>query len=250
MLNEPTIEKLKALGLDAMAAAWLEQQQRPDVAGLAFDERLGLLVDSEYTQRENKRMDRRLKEAKLRLGQACIEDIDYPARRELDRAVVRQLATCRWIDEHLNVLVTGLTGTGKTYVACALAQQACRRGYRTIYRRVSRLYHELALAHADGSWARVLAKLARVDLLVLDDFALGPIREQERQDLLEVLEDRQGLRSTIVTSQVPVKEWHDYLGEPTVADAILERLVHAAHRIALKGPSRRKPKSTDQEKDS
>ena len=250
MLNEPTIEKLKALGLDAMAAAWLEQQPRPDVAGLAFDERFGLLVDAEYTQRENKRLDRRLKEAKLRLGQACIEDIDYPVRRELDRAVVRQLATCQWIGEHLNVLVTGLTGTGKTYVACALAQQACRRGYRTIYRRVSRLYNELALAHADGSWSRVLAKLARVDVLVLDYFALGPSREQERQDLLEVLEDRQGLRSTIVTSQVPVKEWHDYLGEPTVADAILERLVHSAHRLALKGPSRRKPKSTDQEKDS
>ena len=147
-------------------------------------------------------------------------------------------------------LVAGATGTGKTYVACALAQQACRKGYRTIYRRASRLYQELSLAHADGSWARVLAKLARVDVLVLDDFALGPIREQERQDLLEVLEDRQGLRSTIVTSQVPVKEWHDYLGEPTVADAILERLVHSAHRLALKGPSRRKPKSTDQEKDS
>jgi len=250
MLNEPTIEKLKALGLDALAAAWLEQQQRPDVAALAFDERFGLLVDAEYTQRENKRLDRRLKEAKLRLGQACVEDIDYPPRRELDRALVRQLATCRWIDEHLNVLVTGLTGTGKTYVACALAQQACRRGYRTIYRRASRLYHELALAHADGSWARVLAKLARVDVLVVDDFALGPIREQERQDLLEVLEDRQGLRSTIVTSQVPVKEWHDYLGEPTVADAILERLVHAAHRLALKGPSRRKPQPAGQEKDS
>jgi DNA replication protein DnaC len=250
MLNEPTIEKLKALGLDALAAAWLEQQQRPDAAGLAFDERFGLLVDAEYTHRENKRLDRRLKEAKLRLGQACIEDIDFPAKRELDRAVVRQLATCRWINEHLNVLVTGSAGTGKTYVACALAQQACRRGYRTIYRRTSRLYQELALAHADGSWARVLGKLARVDLLVLDDFALGPIREQERQDLLEVLEDRQGLRSTIVTSQVPVKQWHDYLGEPTVADAILERLVHAGHRIALKGPSRRKTEPAGQEKDS
>lgn len=248
MLNEPTIEKLKALGLDAMAAAWLEQQQRPDVVALGFDERFGLLVDTEQTYRENKRLDRRLKEAKLRLGQACIEDIDYPPRRELDRAVIRQLATCRWIDEHLNVLVTGLAGTGKTYVACALAQQACRKGYRVLYRRASRLFQELALAHADGSWARLLAKLARADVLVVDDFALGPIREQERQDLLEVLEDRQGLRSTIVTSQVPVKDWHDYLGEPTVADAILERLVHAAHRIALKGPSRRKTDTTGQEK--
>lgn len=250
MLNEPTIEKLRALALDAMAAAWVEQQQRPDVAALGFDERFGLLVDAEHTHRENKRLDRRLKEAKLRLGQACIEDIDYPPRRELDRAVIRQLANCRWIEEHLNVLVTGLTGTGKTYVACALAQQACRKGRRVLYRRASRLFQELALAHADGSWARVLAKIARFDVLVVDDFALGPIREQERQDLLEVLEDRQGLRSTIVTSQVPVKQWHDYLGEPTVADAILERLVHAAHRIELKGPSRRKPKSAGQEKDA
>ncbi len=176
MLNEPTIEKLKALGLDAMATAWLEQQQRPDVAALAFDERFGLLADAEYTHRENKRLDRRLKEAKLRLGQACIEDIDYPPRRELDRAVIRQLTNCRWIDEHLNVLVTGLTGTGKTYLACALAQQACRKGHRVLYRRASRLFQELALAHADGSWARVLAKIARFDVLVVDDFALGPIR--------------------------------------------------------------------------
>jgi DNA replication protein DnaC len=250
MLNEPTTEKLKALGLETMAAAWLEQQQRPDIAALSFDERFGLLVDAEYTVRENKRMNRRLREAKLRLGQACVEDIDFPPRRELDRAIIRQLMNGRWVDDHLNVLVTGSTGTGKTYVACALAQLACRKGHRALYRRASRLFQELTMARADGSWVRTLAKLARVEVLVIDDFALGPLREQDRQDLLEVLEDRHGLHSTIMASQLPVKQWHDYLGEPTVADAILDRLINSAHRVALKGPSRRKPDPSVQEKDA
>lgn len=177
MLTEPTLHKLKALRLDALAAAWSAQQADPSVTGLSFDERLGLLVDAEWLARENKRLTRALKEAKLRLGDACIEDIDYSARRELDKATIRQLSAGRWIKEHHSVLITGATGTGKTYLACALAQQACRQGYRALYRRVSRLFDELALARADGSYVRLLQRLARIDVLVLDDFALVPIKD-------------------------------------------------------------------------
>lgn len=240
MLNEPTLERLRALNLDALAAAWLKQQAEPAAAALGFDERLGLLVDAEWLHRENKRLKRALTEAKLRIASACVEDIDYPAGRELDRAVVRQLATCRWIDERQSVVITGATGTGKTYLACALGQQACRRGFRVIYRRVPRLFQELALARADGTWAKVLARFARVDVLVLDDWGIAPLREPERRDLIEVIEDREGLRSTIVTSQLPVARWHDHIGDPTVADAICDRILHRAHRIALAGASRRK----------
>jgi DNA replication protein DnaC len=245
MLNEPTLDKLKALKLDAMAQAWQEQQRSPDIQKVSFDERLGLLVDAEWIWRENKRLERTLKEAKLRLSQACVEDIDYSAKRELDKAVIRQLSSGRWVHEHHNVLITGATGTGKTYVACALAQQACRKGYRALYRRASRLTDELTLARADGTYARLLARIARVDVLVIDDWGLTPIRESERRDLYEIMEDRHGLRSTIMSSQLPPSKWHDYVGEPTVADAILDRLMTSAHRIVLKGPSRR---PTEEEK--
>jgi DNA replication protein DnaC len=241
MLNEPTMEKLKALRLEAFAAAWVEQQKSATTGQLAFDERLGLLVDAEWLARENRRMARLLKEAKLKLASACIEDIDYPPKRELDKAVVRQLATCRWVQDHQNVIITGMTGVGKTYVACALAQQACRKGYTAVYRRAPRLFEELTLAHADGSYVRLLAKLAKVDVLVIDDWALTPVRDQERRDLLEILEDRYGQHSTIMSSQLMPKQWHEYLGDHTLADAILDRIVHNAHRIVLKGPSRRKP---------
>ena len=242
MLKEPTMEKLKALRLDAMAAGWAEQQKSTDMAKLAFDERFGLLVDAECLFRENRRLGRLLKEAKLKIGEACVEDIDYPPRRELDKAVVRQLATCRWVQEHQNVTITGATGVGKTYVACALAQHACRRGYSAIYRRASRLFDELTMARADGSYARLLGKLARTDILVIDDWGLTPSRDTERQDLLEILEDRYGSRSTIMSSQIPRDKWHDYLGDATVADAILDRIIHNAHKLVLNGPSRRKGK--------
>jgi DNA replication protein DnaC len=242
MLTEPTIEKLKAMRLDAMATTWNEQAGKPDVCRLSFDERFALLVDAEWLHRENKRLATALRDAKLRLSSACLEDLKYDASRELDRAQVRQLASCRWVVEHQNVLITGMTGTGKTYLACALAQQACRKGHRTIYRRASRLFNELALARADGTYPRLLAKLARADVLVLDDWAMSPITDPERRDLLEVLEDRHGSRSTIVTSQVPPKKWHAHIAEPTHADAICDRLLHNAHRVTLKGPSLRDPK--------
>lgn len=240
MLTAPTTEKLRALKLDAMAAAWAAQQQEAALSQLSFDERFGLLVDAEWLARENKRLARALREAKLKLSQACLEAIDYPATRELDRALLRQLATCRWVAEHQNVLITGATGVGKSFIACALAHQACRQGYRALYRRASRLFHELALARADGTYVRLLAKVARVDVFVLDDWGLAPVQDAERRDLLELLEDRYGTRSTIVTSQLPPAHWHEHLGEPTLADAICDRLLHNAHRLVLKGPSRRK----------
>jgi DNA replication protein DnaC len=243
MLNEPTTEKLLALKLAAFATAWGEQQKNPDVGKLSFDERLGLLVDAEWLHRENVRMDRCMREAKLRISTACLEDIDYAARRELDKSVVRQLATCRWVQEHQNIVVTGATGTGKTYLACALAQGACRKGYRAVYRRAPRLFDELLLAHADGSYPHLLARLAKVDVLVIDDWGLAAPKDHERRDLLEILEDRYGTRSTIMTSQLPSAKWHDHLGDPTLADAVCDRILNNAHRLALKGPSRRKEES-------
>lgn len=243
MLNEPTTEKLQAMRLPAMLAAWQEQQRQAELGSLTFDERFALLVEAEWLRRENERLVRHLREAKLRLSQASLEDLDYSARRELDRAQIRQLAAGTWITAHQQVLITGATGTGKSFLACALAHQACRQGHRALYRRVSRLFDELTLARADGTYARVLARLARADVLILDDFAIAPLDPHQRQDLLEVLEDRTGTRSTIVTSQLPTPKWHAYVDDPTLADAICDRLLHNAHRVVLKGPSRRKPET-------
>jgi len=243
MLAQPTLEQLAGMKLHALARAWQGQQEDPAIGDLGFDERLGLLVDAEWTDRQNKRMDRLLREAKLRISGACLEDIEYAKERKLDKAAVRQLAAGRWIEVHHNVVITGATGVGKTYLACALAQQACRLGYRALYRRATRLFDELTLARADGSYPRLLARFARIDVLVIDDWGLSPVKDLERRDLLEIMEDRHGLRSTIWTSQIPVAQWHDHVGDPTIADAICDRLLHNAQRIVLQGPSRRKIKA-------
>jgi DNA replication protein DnaC len=243
MLTEPTLDRLRALHLGAMADAYRTQLQDPAIGALSFDERVALLVDAEHLSRDNRKLARRLKEAKLRIPQACLEDLEYAPRRELDRALIRQLATGRWIAEHRHVLITGATGVGKTYVACALGQHACRQGYRAIYRRLPRFFQELALARADGSYTMLLARFARIDVLILDDWGLAALTDVQRQDLLEVLEDRDAARSTIITSQLPRDQWHAYVGEPTIADAVLDRLVHNAYPITLKGPSRRKEKA-------
>jgi DNA replication protein DnaC len=243
MLTEPTIEKLQALHLGAMAAAWMAQREDPKIHEIDFDSRFGMIVDAEHLSRDNKRLARALREAKLRITNACIEDIDYAPKRELERTLVRQLGTCGWIASHANVIITGATGTGKSYVACALAQQACRNGYRALYRRMPRLLEELALAHADGTYTRLLGRLAKIDVLVLDDWGLAPLREQERRDMLEIFDDRHAARSSILTSQLPVEKWHDYVADPTIADALLDRVVHNAHRVKLKGPSRRRPEA-------
>jgi DNA replication protein DnaC len=242
MLREPTLEKLHALRLRILAATWLEQDKSPDLLALPFDDRLALLVDAESLARDNTRLTKNLRDAKLRIADACIEGIDFPRDRQLEKSIVRQLATCRWVTEHQTVIVTGATGTGKSYFACALAHQACRKGLRAVYRRVPRLFDELRLARADGTYQRLLARFAKIDVLVLDDFAIGPLTEESRRDLLELLEDRYGLRATVITSQVKHDRWHDYLADPTIADAICDRVLHGAHKVALEGPSRRKVK--------
>lgn len=243
MLMEPTLEKMRALKLNAMVTAWIAQRADTSSHDLDFDARLALLVEAEVLARDNKRLKKLLHDAKLRIPGACLEDVDFSAKRELDRALVRQLAVGGWIAERQNIIATGPTGVGKTYLACALGQLACRLGFRVIYRRVPRLFEELALAHADGSYTRLLTRFAKADVLILDDWGLAALGDQQRHDVLEVLEDRHGTRSTVVTSQLPIDSWHDYIGHPTIADAVLDRLVHNAHKLTMKGPSRRKEKA-------
>jgi DNA replication protein DnaC len=243
MLTQPTAEKLSDLRLHALSRAWQAQQEDASMDDLAFDERLAMLVEAEWLDRQNKKLERAMKEAKLRISSACIEDIDFATERKLDRKTIRELTACRWVEAHRNVVITGATGVGKTYLACALAHQACRKGYRAIYRRTPRLFDELRLARADGTYPRLLARFARMDVLVIDDWGLAPLQDIERRDLLEIMEDRYELRSTIWTSQIPITKWHDHVGDPTIADAICDRLLHNAHRIVLQGPSRRKVKA-------
>jgi len=240
MLSEETHQKLVTMRFHGLAVAFDDylQERKPDK--LTFEERFGLMVDREYTDRQQRRLTRRLKSAKLR-EQACVEDINYRHPRNLDRSVMQRLTTCRWVAEHENVVLTGATGLGKTWLSCALAQKACREGFTSIYVRLPRLFHGLQIARVDGTYLKELARLAKTDVLVLDDLGLAPIGDQERRDLLEILEDRHGIRSTVVASQFPVKKWHTLIGDPTVADAFLDRLLHRAHRIYLKGPTMRTP---------
>ena len=240
MLNEHTLDQLRGLRLDGMVHAIADQATSSAAAEMAFDERLAMLVQREIDWRDGKRLTRLLKAARLKVSSACLEDIDWRGSRGLDRPLITALAGGDWLRHGHNVLITGATGVGKTWLACALAQQAARSGFTVLYVRAPRLLEELRVAHGDGSFARRLMQLARIDLLAIDDFAIAPVTAAERNDLLELLDDRVGTRATLITSQLPVTAWHEWLNDPTLADAILDRIVHSAHKIALKGESMRK----------
>jgi DNA replication protein DnaC len=238
MGTQQTIDKLQEMKLFGILKAIEEQKREPSVRDLSFEERLALLVEREWLMRQDRQLARRLKKARMKL-QARIEDIDYQASRGLDRSQMRSLASCSWVREHQCVIITGPTGIGKSYLACALADKACREGFSAFYSRFPRLMHELTIARGDGSYLKLLGKLARIDVLILDDWGLTPTGDLERRDLLEILEDRCESRSTIVTSQLPTDKWYECLGEPTLADAIMDRLIHRSHKIKLKGPTMR-----------
>jgi len=239
MLTQQTMDKLYDMKLTAMAEAFSQQLAQPDLGELSFEDRFAMLVDRQWTFKEDRRMTRLLRIAKLRDG-ACIENIDFKTPRALDKSLVIRLTCSDWIKKAQNVIILGPTGVGKTYLACAIANSACRGSYPAMYKRVPRLYQEIAIARADGSYPKLMNKLSKIKVLILDDFCIAPMSDPERRDLLEVLEDRQSISSTIIATQIPIKNWIEYIGDPTLADAILDRLVHNAHKINLEGDSMRK----------
>lgn len=246
MLTHPTLNQLRALKLDGMADAFIELHNQPQAADLGHAEWLALLLDREAANRNSKRFQARLRSARLRHAQAAIEDVDYRTSRRVDKALFQQLAAGKWIAEHRNLLVTGPCGIGKSWLACALAQKACRDGHTVYYARVPRLFADLELAHGDGRFARLFRTLVKADLLILDDWGPDRLTAGSRRDLMEIVEDRHGRGSTLITSQLPLDKWHDIIGEPTFADAILDRIVHNSYRLELDGPSMRKLRANEQ----
>lgn len=242
MLLHPTLEKLTTMRFSGMAMALEEQMKMNGLEEMGFEERLGLLLDHELAVRETRRIKTRLSKAKLRQD-GSIEDIDFRHPRGLDKSLVLRLSDCQWIKDHNNLIITGPTGVGKSYLACAFAQKACRVGFSALYLRMTKLFEDLSLAKGDGRYLKLLTSFAKADLLVLDDYGLMPLNQEQRHDFLEILEDRHDLKSTLVTSQLPIEHWHEQIGDPTLADAILDRLVHNAHKIKLEGESMRKKKA-------
>lgn len=240
MLLEQTLQQLRSLRLHGMVTALEHQLTKPEFHQLSFEERFSLLVDRETLDRTNRRVIDLLRKARLREPTACIEDIDYKQPRGLDKSYMATLIACDFIRHHHNLLITGSTGCGKSWLACAIGQQACRQGLSVKYLRVAKLIEELRIAHADGSYMTMLSQLARNELLILDDFGIDQLSQQDQRDLLEIIEDRHKLKSTLITSQLSVKYWHDYIGEPTIADAVMDRLLNHAHKLELKGASMRK----------